>query len=312
MSYAIQDLTITTSMRDRFGDYATVTQEGQRLFSLYGVLSTQESVQRFLGRCKLAPADNADTEYIKALAVKAVKDVRRILTDGTFNNRMKGGPHRKKIYSGSSFGYMSNKTPRSMILTVEDLGNFLAEKWYPALDTTDDALLSQYLSMAGRGWGTCLAGGGVCSMVSHASMGVLTHHGYDLHAAIVYSSIDHSFVIIGRPSTCWYVVDPWVGNPHVCALPHCYFGADTITHAWPLHIVNAAPTEWGLSLTAQQLRSAQLHMAQTYREAATFDDRNNPEPDHAWAHESNLAALQAGNYGDPVATPLAWGDAAPG
>ena len=273
------------------------------------MLSTQEAVARFLGRCRDAPAENQDAEHVKNLATLAVKGVRKILAGGTFNNRMENGPHRRKILGGKTFGYMSNQTPRSMILTVEDLGNYLAEKWYPALENANDALLSQYLAMAGRGWGTGLAGGGVCSMVSHASMGWLTRNAFDVHAAIVYSSIDHSFVIVGRPSTCWYVIDPWVGKPHVCALSHCYFGADTITHAWPLHIVNAAPTEWAQALTPRQAELATNHMNRTYQAAAAYDDRNNPEPDHAWEHESNLANAHAGRYGDPVATPLQWGEA---
>lgn len=299
-------------MKDAFGKYAIVSRDGQRLFTMYETLSSaaaNDPVAKFLGRCKAAPVDNSDAEYIKALGAMVVKKARRSLPEGAFNNRMKGGPHRKIVCDTGSFGFITGKVPRSMILTGEDLGVFLDEKWSTGLRL--DELGQQYVAMAGRCWGTAVVGGGVCSMISHMALGLLTHLGYDLFASIVYADVDHSFVIIGRPSTCWYVVDPWVNAPYVLPLAHCCFAPGSLKYAWPLRITNAAEAEFGICPSDLLLEQTTVRKATSYREASAYDRQHNPLPDHPWEHYSNYADAHAGTYAGtaPVVGPLDWGAA---
>lgn len=161
------------------------------------------------------PSVGQSCEQLKQLAVETILEVRRIVKYGPTNNKM--------VDNGFIFDTSEDaeELAYSLNLAVEGMWDYLKEKkpssakYRPLWNAATYAAACRHI------------GAGVCAAISWVTMGVITQKASNLLACVYFNEgYDHSYVLIRKINTPWFVVDPWVRQPAVCTWSDNYFGAN--------------------------------------------------------------------------------------
>ena len=229
-----------------------------------------------------------DCQYLTQVGAEAIRGVRRLMKHGPLNNTMLDGKFAFGEPSGSDSGKI---LANSLNVAVEAYWELLKSRQPKTV--SPNLWAAAALAAAGRA-----IAGGVCSTVSYVTLGVLTQTAHDIIACLVYdSAADHSYVLIRRRHTSWFVVDPWVRSPRLCPWKFNYFGRSSGNHTY---VYITEPTTDALGVTL----SDELHQ-QAYA-AASKKGLLVPFNRKIWGQDTNAARDYCSVY-PPVAGPEEWG-----
>jgi hypothetical protein len=246
----------------------------------------------------------ADAEQMMSLGRRVVWIVRSLCLHGTFNNRLKlvtsTDPEKEfwEEYHEKNQLLGPNKY-RFLVPLADPAKNAPAynPKWLLSRgDTLWQKLAGNnpdiVTDMAAYGRATYINQGGVCAQISHLTMGLLTllaPPGSILN--LVFHKFDHSFVLIAKDTTDWFIVDPWIGATYVCPLRYAYFIRERIHTNTRIEVVNPVDVPYGISFSNQQIQSAiQTHKPKPSDSLDIYQNVNKRKlleasiPDHAWHH----------------------------
>jgi len=280
-----------------------------------------------------------DTNFLRHLSYWAIKKTRSALPYATFNNTMIIDGKRqyltpkKKVKKGKG-DVDCQLAPRAVLAAAETFFATLA--FDPKLEIDDphdpaskckktnhsncqhkipkprDAVRQ----MAVRDFGARLSKGGVCSLISHVTMGFITT-GFPegSEAAIVYSGFDHSFCIARYKTSPWVAVDPWVMRPYALPLANILFDFASLKNNFRILIKKPVDVPYGVTfggadpVPANELRISDKEwkaaagsagidkygddkyfpLEKIEQELAAYETENSPiHTDHVWSHKDNL------------------------
>ncbi len=225
-----------------------------------------------------------DTNFMRHAAYWAIKKTRSALPYGPFNNTMLvGGKPRyltpTKKLSKAHAQVDCQLAPRVLVSA--------AESFFARLGANREDLIQ----MAVRGFGAQLVKGGVCSLISHVTMGFITTGFPDgAEAALVYSGFDHSFCIARYKSSPWVPVDPWVMRPYALPMQNCLFDFDSIQSNYRFVIRKKVDVPYGVTFGgAEPVAKDELRI-----------------PDDAWRAAADWAGIRPdpGSYSDESYRPV--------
>ncbi len=258
--------------------------------------------------------DGDDTLYAMNLAKWAVLEARHVLPHGCFNNMV-------DLASGKR-GYLTPEGGRVSPRHLKDRAERMADFFLG-----DDFNFVQQL--AGRYHAARETGGGVCSLVSHVTMGLVTKEAAPgTTACIVWDQADHSFVVLYHGNSPWIVADPWVHDPWIIPWDDCYFKQPG--QCWQIDVKKKAGVPFGVEFPDETLIAAKkagnvgedvprLYKLKEDEDPPASNERTSKarmyHMDHAWFHVTNIGDAAepkwSGAGWEPIATALQWGDAAP-
>lgn len=224
-----------------------------------------------------------DCQDLTVLAAKTIRAVRRSLEAGPTNNRMKPDEY--------IFG-KDDKMAHSLNHAIEACWQHLKDN-RPASAKSRRLWEGATYAAAARAFK-----GGVCAAISWATLGVITQRASNTLACVYYHArADHSYVLIRKRDTPWFVVDPWVREPRVCPWRHNAFGANggnthyfDITH--PVEVAFGQPI-------AEQLITNAVQKAKSL-------GWQTPHQRKVWEHETNAKEGYKSTY-PAVCGPDEWG-----
>jgi hypothetical protein len=268
----------------------------------------------------------ADAEQMMSLGRRVVWMMRSLCRHGTFNNKLKlvtSTDPEKEYWSWREEKYRflapladpAKNAPMSNPAWLLSRGDTL---WQGLAGENPDIVNN----MAAYGRATYINQGGVCAQISHLTMGLLTllaPPGSILN--LVYHEFNHSFVLIAKDTTDWFIVDPWIGATYVCPLRYAYFVREEIRDNTRIEVENPVNVPYGIAFSNPQIELALKKVKRKpYDDPA--DIYQNPKkralltasiPDDDWNHTvalnkklENIKQWQESNF--LVANLEEWGD----
>lgn len=247
---------------------------------------------------------NKDAQYVIQLATQTVKIVRALLRRGTLNNLM-DGPHtyRMKVKKPKKWGegyidsyenrkgFMADQPPALLNKKIEDMRTNLASlHMQPPSD---------HVKMAAMGLAPRIVGAGVCAMVAHVTLGVLTTIGEGIRVLLVFdSSFDHSYCVVSKGYSRWFSVDPWTRDVYVCPWEDCWFPPQDVRQYYRVDIIKPVVIPYGVNFSQDH-----INQVNGIRESGTG------AMDSTYSHPSNVSEDKQGNYAAGVVGPQQWGSA---
>jgi hypothetical protein len=232
-----------------------------------------------------------DCRALTAFGAETIREVRRKLPYGPLNNTM----------ANNAFAFSASSAKDARILAYSL--NCSVETYWETIKSfkvDERGMEKQLWETAAYSAAALEMGGGVCAAISYVTMGVLTQRAYNIIACIYYNKrVDHSYVLIRRPETQWFVVDPWVRYPSVCPWKYNCFGADGGTHMF-FYITNPTTEPFGVVIP-ENLKKKAMQAARALGPRVPFADRK------IWGHDYNAQESVQMCY-LPVCGPEEWGD----
>lgn len=227
---------------------------------------------------------------LTALGANTLRQVRRLMKYGPLNNTM----------APESFAFEAGSFEDAKLLAY-NLNRAVDTYWetMKGLRGMSGVKNAQLWDSAAYADAARTAGGGVCSAIAYVTMGVLTQQAHNITACIYYNAgADHSYVLIRKPETDWFVVDPWVRYPSVCPWRYNYFGASGGTHML-FDITHPTAEPFGVAIPSG--------IKEASRKAVSSQQLDVPFQRKIWGHAYNVEEAKRTVY-LPVCGPKEWGD----
>lgn len=247
---------------------------------------------------------NKEAQYVIQLATQTVKIVRALLRRGTLNNLM-DGPHtyRMKVKKPKKWGegyidayenrtgFMSDRSPALLNKKIEDMRTTLS-----SLHMQNP---SDHVKMAAMGLAPRIVGAGVCAMVAHVTLGVLTTIAEGIRVLLVFdSSFDHSYCVVSKGHSRWFSVDPWTRDVYVCPWEDCWFPPQDVRQYYRVDIVKPVVIPYGVNFRQEHITQVNGIMGS-----------GTGAMDSTYSHPSNVHEDKQVNYKTRVVGPTQWGSA---
>ncbi len=250
----------------------------------------QDGIEHFrMARFEGPPRDRNSSVYgqecqdLTALAAKTIRTVRTVLEAGPTNNRMMPGKY--------IFG-RQEEMANTLNVAIEGCWQLLKDARPPTAKYRPLWEAATYAASAE------LFMGGVCAAISWVTLGVITRLASNTLACVYYNAgADHSYVLIRKRETPWFVVDPWVREPRVCPWRYNYFGASGgNTHYFD--ITHPVEVTLGQPITSELLEAS--------KKKAGSVSAQTPHKRKVWEHQTNAREGFLSQY-PPVCGPDEWG-----
>jgi hypothetical protein len=230
-----------------------------------------------------------DCQYLTRIGAETIRSVRKLMKNGALNNTMVDG---KFAFGQRALSESGKILANSLNVAVEAYWDELKRRRPPAVPP--ELWEAAAMASAGRSME-----GGVCSTIAYVTMGLLTQTAHDVIACLHYNGgSDHSYVLIRRPETHWFVVDPWVQSPRLCPWKWNYFGPDGGNHTYVL-ITEPTTDAWGVNISKERHEAAYS--------AAGQKGIVVPFARKIWGQETNALKEHCNVY-LPVCGPTEWGE----
>jgi hypothetical protein len=245
------------------------------------------------------PGNEADERLARELAVRAVREARRLLRCGPFNNR--GEPYRAEPYRPETLlpEQIRNRSPhprtedaRADFIFQDGLGLLKKEDRRgdpnrlftqgPGSMETMPGELTKLLSLLARS--TVELQGGVCEKFSAVVMGILSNIAPpETIACKIACDCDHHYVVLRVGTSQWWVADPWPHNAYVLPWSHNYFARESTEKYTTMEVVSPVEDWYGVTFNQDQISDA--HNFAMEKVPYTIDDA---KFDKNWGQKDNL------------------------
>jgi hypothetical protein len=224
-----------------------------------------------------------ECQELTRIGAESIREVRRLLEAGPTNNTMKGNQF--LFGADPTMAYSLNVLVDTCWQELKDHKPSTA-RYRPLWDGAAYAAATR------------AATGGVCAAISWVTLGVVTQKASNIMACVYYDSApDHSYVLIRKRETPWFVVDPWVREPRLCPWRYNHFqGSEGNTHYF--QVTHPVVDPFGQPVPGDLL--------QTAMSKAKLVGYRTPHQRKVWGHQTNAAVGHASTY-VPICGPEEWG-----
>ena len=214
------------------------------------------------------PSSGNDYKKAVEMATYAIKATRYLMKEGAYNARFPMHSSSNPVDDVANYAdpshpprYVSDFSPKYQYDRAEDLFNELASEHIFAGSLVRSQIgsvpLDPLSQIMARSHATLLCRGGVCSMMSAATVAMISLQSYPIaykgshdytEVCVCSHSADHSFCIVSYGGSPWIVADPWVGEPYAIPLADNYFDRAGIQQYQRILFARRCKTPWGIEL----------------------------------------------------------------